>query len=1258
MKKPAIKIIAWSLSVLACAVVAKADSLINSFDFPADYVADGVMGDTNWDGVYLNFGDIPNGNAGGSGGGSTLVANSTDFPGYLSLQTTRGDWSGNGDDGFFLWKVVSGDFDVSVETVPPFPNLAYNFAGLMVRAYNTNNSGGPFSTTLTNAAENFVALFRFNEFGLDGEIRISTNGGNQELTFPGDDAETNSSRFFRITRVGNVFTFYVKTNAADAWSQITSGLPSGTLTRNDWDGVSLQVGIAQAMFSANSPVMYFDNFNLSGPNVTFPTMPTPASAFVQSGSNPGGSLTLSWTLGTPGDNSLVVMSQHPIRVNPVNGLTYSANSAYGSADALLGGGQYVVYNGTGTSVTVTNLGANNLTYYAAVFEYAGSGASAVYNTAGAVTNFFAGPGVINSISISSTSTNIPVGGATSFRMLASFSTGESNVDRTLDGNWSSDNPSVLTVGPDGTANGISAGTAKVTVSFGSFSESVDVTVHSLVGFADDFTAMHDYLNDGVVGSMWDGVFLKYGDVPGGAAGGDGPGSTAALDSQISSTNGLVMNSVASTWQGSADDGPFLFKIVPGANNLVSGDFQVSLHITNMNVLNGVVAGLMARVYNPANAGPGPSGSENHVNYWKVQNGSTSVRRIQNGSTTTLVGAGPSGTTRWLLIQRVNSTNFYFFEKDNAIDSWTFVTNTVLTAAANDAPMEVGIAEQSTTGVNGIATFDNFWLDAEGISGGGAPPPPAQYYSQSLNSADLSMTLTWVAADGSGNPVPSIAVMRAGDPISAQPIQGASVTANSVFGQGSDLGAGNYVVYESANPPSSTNNTVTVTGLTPGETYYAAVFTFSGTGATKVFNVTSAPGSSLVDGTPREFLTPSSVEVPRGGIGTITAQVGYGYTNTVVVIDRTSSISIETGDTNIIKVLDRVLTGITNGSTTLTVTYDEGAFHFTNYVTATVRTPTFTDNFDTSRDYLTAGFSGSGWDGLYDPPLGTLVPDSPYIANPSAGATVADANITSNGVLTVTSSGDGWENAAAGGWFLFKYVPGDFQTAVHIVDYQIAGYNMPGLLARAYSTGTNGTTIGAPFVIGPLRTNVNGIILTNYGESFVSLCRFDEFNIGTYARRNLDSAVTQSTQTDPNDGNNWLLIVRSKGTEFDFYKRASETDPWQQVPNKTHYSIAAFAGQPMQVGIMAEPWSGPGTMRTAMLDDFMLDSSKGLELKATVSGKNLILTWPADPNASLESTTSIDPTSWSPVSGTKTLGPNGYTLSVPIGTGNMYFRLVN
>src|SRR5216684_8184839 len=206
------------LSALVCsfallAASAKAGSIINNFTTPLDYVANGIIGDTNWDGVYLRFGDVQNGNAGGSGNGNTTIANSAvTYAGYLGVRSIGSDWAGAGDDGFYLWKLVSGDFDVSVQSSPfnltggtTYDNGANNFCGLLVRAWNTNLSGAPVSFTSTNAAENFLLNWRFQEFGLN-QVRQSTNAADlQNYNYPDDNTDLTTTRFFRIVRSGNTF---------------------------------------------------------------------------------------------------------------------------------------------------------------------------------------------------------------------------------------------------------------------------------------------------------------------------------------------------------------------------------------------------------------------------------------------------------------------------------------------------------------------------------------------------------------------------------------------------------------------------------------------------------------------------------------------------------------------------------------------------------------------------------------------------------------------------------------------------------------------------------------------------------------------------------------------------------------------------------------------------------------------------------------------------------------------------------------------
>jgi len=104
----------------------------------------------------------------------------------------------------------------------------------------------------------------------------------------------------------------------------------------------------------------------SGP-VAEPTTETTADS-----SSPGCiSSAINWTASTTADNVIVVISTGAITDVPVDGTNYTANTTFGSGEELvLADGQFVVYNGTGTSVNISGLtpGTN---YNYAIFGYDG-----------------------------------------------------------------------------------------------------------------------------------------------------------------------------------------------------------------------------------------------------------------------------------------------------------------------------------------------------------------------------------------------------------------------------------------------------------------------------------------------------------------------------------------------------------------------------------------------------------------------------------------------------------------------------------------------------------------------------------------------------------------------------------------------------------------------------------------------------------------------------------------------------------------------
>ena len=84
------------------------------------------------------------------------------------------------------------------------------------------------------------------------------------------------------------------------------------------------------------------------------------------------SMDVTWTRGD-GDGGVVVLARAGSAVDEdlINATTYNANMVFGSGDEV-GTDNFVVYNGTGTSVNVTGLSANS-TYHYAIYEYNSAG---------------------------------------------------------------------------------------------------------------------------------------------------------------------------------------------------------------------------------------------------------------------------------------------------------------------------------------------------------------------------------------------------------------------------------------------------------------------------------------------------------------------------------------------------------------------------------------------------------------------------------------------------------------------------------------------------------------------------------------------------------------------------------------------------------------------------------------------------------------------------------------------------------------------
>ena len=157
-----------------------------------------------------------------------------------------------------------------------------------------------------------------------------------------------------------------------------------------------------------------------------------------------------------------------------------------------------------------------------------------------------------------------------------------------------------------------------------------------------------------------------------------------------------------------------------------------------------------------------------------------------------------------------------------------------------------IASTSGTSYDGDIAIDDF-----SITGDPTCTPPATQASNITFTPDYtSLTINWTRGDGDA----VLVVMREGSAVNTDPNIGSDYIANSSFGSGDQIGTGNYVVYN------GTGNSVTVTGLKEGTTYFVAIYEY--TLATKCYLTPGVEGSGttnihspLITSTSKSYIYP-------------------------------------------------------------------------------------------------------------------------------------------------------------------------------------------------------------------------------------------------------------------------------------------------------------------------------------------------------------------------------------------------------------------
>jgi len=659
-------------------------------------------------------------------------------------------------------------------------------------------------------------------------------------------------------------------------------------------------------------------------------------------------------------------------------------------------------------------------------------------------------------------------------------------------------------------------------------------------FADNFSANQQYLSNGVAGTAWSGMTTGTND-------GDHPCTIAAWDANITAPNTLTITNTGGNWDG-ANDGPFLWKLVAG-----SGDFTTTVHVSRMDQISYHFGGLLVR-------DPNVPGNWLYLGLFPEYSDETGVRDTANGYSAQIFNRGAgyveadSSTWRsWLQIRRVGGVISTYASTDGV--NWELTYESTRTDLAGD--LQVGIFDSTYYYYQCSAQYQNFSIVGPGIFEATAPN---QATGLTVAAQQEALGVSWTKGAGSDG---SLVVVRKGNGITYQPLDGTTYTGNATVGAGMDLGESNYVAYVGAGTSVTLTNLIT---LTP---YTVAVYAYAGAGAARVYTLANPPVASQ-----------SAIGTPIG------IAITFGATNAVAVddtmqvkvmelftgngqVEATGLATFSSGNTQLATITAAgLLSALSNG----VVAISASCLGYNTTSNLTVVKLPVTDDFSVPRDYLTQGLPGTGWNGLL------LDTNDLVLGEQFAGPTtvlLANAGITKAGRLTLSAHDSTFFGSQAAGVFLYRIIPGDFSISVQITSFDTPTYHEPGLMVRA------------PFE-------------TYYTENNIQLVSYNQYSIGNMVRRVYGNAQYEYDKL-AQPAMPFLMIQRQANT-FSFYRKAHALDEWILIASEDR---PEFGGVAMQVGIEDETFTA--NTGTAEFDNLNIITPNAITNLAPLPASNLALT---------------------------------------------------
>ena len=478
------------------------------------------------------------------------------------------------------------------------------------------------------------------------------------------------------------------------------------------------------------------------------------------------SLSTSWVRGN-GDSILIVAHENSaVNATPVSGTHYNASSTFGMGDEL-GTGNFVVYNGIGTSVNVTGLNQGTTCYFA-LYEY--YGADHCYNTTALTGNGTTlGPPTVTTAAVSNIGPSTADGGGEV--------TSDNGASVTARGVCWSTNSSP-TLSDNHTSDGTGTGTFASALTNLSSSTQYYVRAYATNSYGTNYGNEETFVT--ACGSVHVFPYNEDFDL----------WTTSSPDYSCTADNSVPLEDCWVNYVGDNIDWDILSGSTASSNTGPAGD-HTSGSGNYLYTESSSCSGSTGYVLSPNFDLSGLAHPQ--ISFWYNMNGT-------NMGTLSLQ-ASSDGGSNW-------SSDLFTMSGDQGT-SWH---RSVISLASYAGETNVVFRFK---GVTGSDYTSDMALDDVEVSEG-CTPPDTQASNLLFNDVtDSTINFSWNRGDGSA----VLVLAHENSATTTNPESGTIYSGDTLFGNGDEIGTKNYVVY---NGP---DTIATITGLKSGTPYYFSLYEY-------------------------------------------------------------------------------------------------------------------------------------------------------------------------------------------------------------------------------------------------------------------------------------------------------------------------------------------------------------------------------------------------------------------------------------------------